>query len=100
MRDFQFAATRLALVRDRMERGLDGHGKQLEISLREESELLEAMTQSRFLFAGRDPQMPQALWDGQEYQVLFPDGVARRVPAPPEPVVPLPIQLSPVAHPY
>ncbi len=100
MRDFQFAATRLALVRDRMDRGVDDHGPQLEASLREERELLDSMTRARNLFAGRDPQMPPALWDGQEYQLTFPDGVARRVPAPPEPVVPLPIQLSPMAHPY
>ncbi|GIH10262.1 hypothetical protein Rhe02_83290 [Rhizocola hellebori] len=100
MRDFQFAATRLALVRDRMDRGLDDHGPQLETSLAEERELLDSMTRSRQVFAGQDPQMPSARWDGQGYTMAFPDGVARRVPAPPEPVVPLPIQLSPMAHPY
>jgi hypothetical protein len=83
-----------------MDRGLDEHGPQLETSLAQERDLLESMTRSRYLFAGRDPQMPPALWDGQEYQVVFPDGVSRRVPAPVEPVVPLPIPLSPVAHPY
>jgi RsiW-degrading membrane proteinase PrsW (M82 family) len=96
MKDFQFAATRLALVRDSAQRGLDAP----EQTHDEEHSLLRAMLNARYFFAGRDPQMPQAKWDGQSYEMIFPDGVARRVVAPPEPVVPLPIPLLPAAPRY
>ncbi|GHJ46340.1 protease PrsW [Catellatospora sp. TT07R-123] len=91
MRDFQFAATRLALVRDGMIRGLDRTDAQRAASAEEESQLLAQLFAARQVYAGRDPQMPPAHWDGSSYQVVFPDGVARPVPAPPEPVVPLPL---------
>lgn len=93
MKDFQFAATRLALVRDSAQRGLDSP----EHTRDEEHALLQAMLDARYFFAGRDPQMPQAQWDGQSYEMIFPDGVRRKVNAPVEPVVPLPIPLLPPA---
>ncbi len=89
MRDFQFAATKLALVRDGLNRGLQI--QQLQQLQDEELELLHRMAQARQVYTGRDPQMPNAQWDGQQYQIVFPDNVTRRVPAPPEPVVPLPV---------
>ncbi|MBX6722608.1 MAG: PrsW family intramembrane metalloprotease, partial [Dactylosporangium sp.] len=51
------------------------------------------------VFTGRDPQVPRARWDGREYRVTFPDGVQRSVPAPPEPVVPIPVPLAPPGTP-
>ncbi|MDI1465799.1 PrsW family intramembrane metalloprotease [Catellatospora sp. KI3] len=95
MRDFQFAATRLALVRDGMNRGLDTTEAQRAESAAEEAQLLSRLAAARQVYAGRDPQMPPAHWDGSSYQVVFPDGVARPVPAPAEPVVPLPMLLPP-----
>ncbi|MBV1855400.1 PrsW family intramembrane metalloprotease [Catellatospora tritici] len=95
MRDFQFAATRLALVRDGMNRGLDTTLAQRDRSAAEESQQLSRLFAARQVYTGRDPQMPPAYWDGTAYQVVFPDGVARPVPAPPEPVVPLPMLLPP-----
>ncbi len=86
MRDFQFAATKLALVRDDINRGLQTHK-----SHDEELELLHQMAQARQVYAGRDPQMPKTVWDGHAYEIVFPDNVTRRVAAPPEPVVPLPV---------
>jgi hypothetical protein len=47
------------------------------------------------MFVGRDPQMPQAFWDGTSYHIAFPDGVTRNVAAPEEPVVPVPVRLPP-----
>lgn len=100
MKDFQFAATRLALVRDSFNRGLEPDLVQQAHSRAEEAGLLQTMSDARYFYAGRDPQMPPARWDGETYHLVFPDGVLRRVPAPPEPVVPLPIPLSPVVHHY
>lgn len=91
MASFQFAATRLALVRDSIDRGL--HPQLLGRYQEEEHDLLATMSQARVAFAGRDPQMPRTEWDGRAYQITFPDGVTREVSAPPEPVVPLPIPL-------
>lgn len=91
MKEFQFAATRLALVRDSLDRGLDTRPGRMEHTQQEELELLTAMSGARQVFVGRDPQMPRAFWDGRDYDIVFPDNATRRVPAPPEPVVPLPV---------
>lgn len=97
MRDFQHAATSLTLVRDSLDRGLDSEA-QREHGRQEEGDLLATITQARAVFTGRDPQMPAARWDGHGYDIAFPDGVTRRVAAPAEPVVPLPVPLSPMAQ--
>ncbi|WP_328462846.1 PrsW family glutamic-type intramembrane protease [Actinoplanes sp. NBC_00393] len=95
MRSFQFASTRLALLRDGMQRGLEQHPRELERARAEEHELLAAITGYRSVFAGRDPQTPPAWWDGQSYRITFPDGVVRSVAPPPEPVMPVPMRLAP-----
>ncbi|SCG53773.1 PrsW family intramembrane metalloprotease [Micromonospora inositola] len=102
MRGYQFAATRLALLRDGMRRGLDRKQADRERTAREERELLEAIAAYRSFFVGRDPQTPVGVWDGQRYHLRFPDGSQRAVPAPDEPVVPIPVVLTPPpppAHP-
>ncbi|BCB80226.1 hypothetical protein GCM10022251_06080 [Phytohabitans flavus] len=95
MRGYQFAATRLALLRDGMRRGLYTDPKEVGRALAEERQLLEAIAGYRQVFAGRDPQAPVARWDGARYQVTFPDGVARTIEAPDQPVVPIPVVLAP-----
>jgi RsiW-degrading membrane proteinase PrsW (M82 family) len=95
MREFQVAATRLALLRDGMQRGLDTKPDQVAQAVEEERRLVEAIAEYRRAFVGRDPQAPVALWDGARYHLTFPDGVRRTVDAPPEPVVPLPVVLAP-----
>ena len=94
MRAFQFAAMRLAL-QDRIDRGLDSTPEEMSRSAAEEQELLAEMAAHRQVFVGRDPQVPPARWDGQAYDIVFPDGSARRVPPPVEPVVPIPVLLPP-----
>ncbi|MBM0239959.1 PrsW family intramembrane metalloprotease, partial [Micromonospora sp. ATA32] len=95
MRGYQFATTRLALLRDGMRRGLDSRPADRERTLREERELLDAITAYRSFFVGRDPQAPAGVWDGQRYHLRFPDGSPRPVDAPDEPVVPIPVVLAP-----
>ncbi|PWU50878.1 PrsW family intramembrane metalloprotease, partial [Micromonospora globispora] len=95
MRGYQFAATRLALLRDGMRRGLDRKPVDRERTAREERELLEAIAAYRAFFVGRDPQTPLGVWDGQRYHLRFPDGSRRTVEAPDEPVVPIPVVLAP-----
>ena len=95
MRGFQFAATRLALLRDGMQRGLDRKPQDMQQASEDEMRLLDAIVGYRSVFAGRDPQMPRAFWDGRSYQIAFPDGVTRNVDAPDEPVVPVPVRLAP-----
>ncbi|MBX6355989.1 MAG: PrsW family intramembrane metalloprotease [Micromonosporaceae bacterium] len=95
MRDFQAAATRLALLRDGLQRGLDSKPGQLAQAVAEERRLIEAIAAYRRVFVGRDPQAPIALWDGSRYHLTFPDGVRRSVDAPAEPVVPLPVVMAP-----
>ncbi|GAB1694757.1 hypothetical protein KRM28CT15_65600 [Krasilnikovia sp. M28-CT-15] len=95
MREFQFAATQLALLRDGMQRGLDRKPEDVRHATDEERRLLTAITAYRSTFVGRDPQAPQAFWDGSGYRIAFPDGVTRAVPAPEEPVVPVPVRLAP-----
>jgi RsiW-degrading membrane proteinase PrsW (M82 family) len=95
MRGFQFAATQLAILRDGMQRGLDRKPDDFARSTAEEQRLLTAISGYRAVFVGRDPQMPRAFWDGNQYTVAFPDGVDRTVAAPAEPVMPLPVRLAP-----
>ncbi|WP_089297613.1 PrsW family intramembrane metalloprotease [Actinoplanes regularis] len=95
MSSFQFAATRLAILRDGMQRGLAGDPREMEKATVEERELLAAVTGYRAVFAGRDPQTPPAWWDGQMYRIAFPDGVVHTVAPPAEPVMPVPVRLPP-----
>ncbi|MGB2571078.1 PrsW family intramembrane metalloprotease [Micromonospora citrea] len=95
MRGYQFAATRLALLRDGMRRGLDRKAADRERTAREERELLDAISAYRSYFVGRDPQAPVGIWDGQRYHLRFPDGSQRAVDAPDSPVVPIPVVLAP-----
>jgi RsiW-degrading membrane proteinase PrsW (M82 family) len=92
---FQFAATRLALVRDGIVRGLNQTPDQVAQAKEEERALLDQITAARQVFVGRDPQTPPARWTGAAYELTFPDGQARTVSAPPEPVVPIPVLLPP-----
>jgi protease PrsW len=96
MREFQFAATRLALLRDGMQRGLD-NGPQ---SVEEERRLIDALAAYRREFVGRDPHVPAARWDGSRYHLTFPDGVLRTVDAPAEPVMPVPVVMPPYPYGY
>ncbi|MFI7577599.1 PrsW family glutamic-type intramembrane protease [Micromonospora sp. NPDC049497] len=95
MRGYQFAATRLALLRDGMRRGLDNRPADRERAAVEERELLDTISGYRAFFVGRDPQAPAGTWDGQRYHLRFPDGSQRTVEAPDEPVVPIPVVLAP-----
>nr|WP_277605840.1 PrsW family intramembrane metalloprotease [Glycomyces sp. L485] len=52
---------------------------------------LYRMNAAKGVYAGRDPQMPRAAWDGTRYHVTFPDGKVRAVEAPALPVMPLPV---------
>lgn len=94
---YQFDLTRLAILRDGMRRGLGVGSNEVNATIAEERRLLESIMAYRRVFIGRDPAAPQALWDGYQYQVAFPDGVVRTVPAPEQPVVPVPVRLAPVA---
>lgn len=94
MREFQYAATRLALLRDRIERGVDSTAEQRARSTTDEQELLAEISTLRQAYTGRDPVVPPARWDGRRYTIMFPDGVARTVAAPLEPVMPLPVPMS------
>jgi RsiW-degrading membrane proteinase PrsW (M82 family) len=100
MRGFQLAATRLALLRDRAERRAAAGSHTGPADLAEESNLLYLLSAYRGGYANADPLAPQAFWDGQRYQVRFPDGVTRVVDAPVEPVVPVPIVAPPPPMPY
>ncbi|HTJ32077.1 MAG TPA: PrsW family intramembrane metalloprotease [Dactylosporangium sp.] len=94
MRAFQFDATRLALLRDGLHRGLDKEPRRRMEALAEERQLLIALDAYRQVFVGRDPQSPRAVWDGARYHITFPDGVVRVLDAPPTPVVPVPVTLA------
>ncbi|MFB9238975.1 PrsW family intramembrane metalloprotease [Plantactinospora siamensis] len=95
MRDYQFSATKLALLRDGLRRGLDTRPAEIARSTEEERELLVRIAGLRSVFVGRDPQVPAAIWDGSRYHVTFPDGVRRTLEPPDEPVVPIPVVLTP-----
>jgi protease PrsW len=99
MREFQYAATRLALVRDGLRRGLDSSPADRDRALVEEQRLLGEIARHRQVFVGRDPQAPVALWDGGRYHITFPDGVRRTLEPPDVPVVPIPVVLMPVPPP-
>ncbi|MCU7727192.1 PrsW family intramembrane metalloprotease [Actinoplanes sp. KI2] len=93
MRDFQFAATQLALLRDGMQRGLHTTPKDQLKTSADEQRLLWDVHAYRQLFTAKDPTTPQAFWDGLNYHVIFPDGVPRTIAPPEDPVVPVPIRL-------
>ncbi|MFI5840445.1 PrsW family intramembrane metalloprotease [Catenuloplanes sp. NPDC051500] len=88
MKGFQFSATKLALLRDGIDRGLYAKIGSAQV---EEAALLAQISAERSVFVGRDPQTPQARWDGERYHITFPDGVSRPIEAPATPVVPIPI---------
>lgn len=95
MRGYQFSATRLALLRDGMLRGLDRKPADRARAVDEERRLLDNLAAYRRVFVGRDPQTPPAVWDGMRYHITFPDGQRRVLDAPDEPVVPIPVVLPP-----
>ena len=95
MRSFQAASTQLALLRDGMQRGLTQRPQDLSRAQFDEQRLLSEITGYRTMFNGRDPQAPPAFWNGEDYQIAFPDGVTRTVTAPDEPVVPVPVTFTP-----
>ncbi|MEV4759072.1 PrsW family intramembrane metalloprotease [Micromonospora sp. NPDC049559] len=95
MRGYQFSATRLALLRDGIRRGLDARPADLARAVEEERRLLQEIAAYRQVFVGKDPQAPVGVWDGTRYHLTFPDGVRRTVEAPDEPVVPIPVVLVP-----
>ncbi|MDP9814474.1 PrsW family intramembrane metalloprotease [Spirilliplanes yamanashiensis] len=97
MRNFQFSATQLTLLRDGMTRGLHDRPKDAARAEAEEHRLLTELAAYRAVYTGRDPQTPQAFWDGTAYRLTLPDGTAHETPAPPEPVVPVPVILAPPA---
>ena len=94
MRGYQYAATRLALLRDGVLRGLDTGPADLARVAAEERRLLETISALRQVFTGRDPQAPVGIWDGHRYHLDFPDGVRRSLDAPDDPVVPIPVVLT------
>jgi RsiW-degrading membrane proteinase PrsW (M82 family) len=98
MKGFQFAATQLALLRDGMQRGLNRTAVSMRRAELEEQRLLAAIVDYRSTFTGRDPQSPQAFWNGENYQIAFPDGSTRQVSPPAEPVVPVPIRFAAPAY--
>jgi RsiW-degrading membrane proteinase PrsW (M82 family) len=103
MKAYQVAATRLALLRDGLNRRLYTKPKDLERALAEERELLQTIDTQRRQFVGRDPLTPWAWWTGASYQIRFPDGVVRSVAPPPTPVLPLPytpVYAAPSGYPY
>jgi RsiW-degrading membrane proteinase PrsW (M82 family) len=94
MRRFQLAATRLAVLRDGVIRGLPAKPADRDRTAAEERALLAEIAAHREGFAGHDPQVPPARWDGRSYEIVFPDGSLRPVAAPDEPVVPVPVVLT------
>lgn len=99
MRAYQFEATRLALLRDGMRRGVGLAPDEVAETLAEERRLLAAIDAYRRVFTGRDPYAPRAVWDGERYHVNFPDGTVRALDAPEQPVVPVPVVLVPAGSP-
>lgn len=91
MRRFQLAATRLALLRDSIRRGLGTAPEDAARQAEEERQLLDEIAASRRELVGRDPLTPLARWDGATYDITFPDGATRQVSPPPEPVMPVPV---------
>lgn len=93
MRGYQVAATRLALLRDGLDRGMYRTPADLVAAVAEERRLLDEIDAYRRVFTGRDPYTPRAWWSAGSYQIQFPDGQVRPVLAPTTPVVPVPIPL-------
>lgn len=96
MRGYQFAATRLALLRDGLRRGMATRPDQVEAATAEERRLLEIIAWYRSVFA-RDPAAPPVRWDGTRYHVPLPDGRTIALHAPALPVAPVPVVLGPYA---
>ena len=94
MKSYQYAATRLALLRDGLNRGLYPGQSELETAVAEETRLLTEIDQYRRVFTGRDPLTPWAWWSAGSYQIRFPDGIVRPVAEPPSPVVPVPFPVA------
>ncbi len=94
MKSYQYAATRLALLRDGLNRGLYWQASDLASAVAEERRLLDEIDRYRKVFTGRDPLTPRAWWSAGIYHIHFPDGVTRPVGEPPVPVVPVPIPLA------
>jgi RsiW-degrading membrane proteinase PrsW (M82 family) len=94
MKSYQYAATRLALLRDGLNRGLYWNRPDFDSALAEERRLLDEIDRYRKVFTGRDPLTPRAWWSAGAYQIQFPDGVVRVVAEPPAPVVPVPVPLG------
>jgi hypothetical protein len=94
MKSYQYAATRLALLRDGLNRGLYWNRSDFGAALAEERRLLDEIDRYRKVFTGRDPLTPRAWWSADGYQIQFPDGVVRVVAEPPSPVVPVPVALG------
>jgi RsiW-degrading membrane proteinase PrsW (M82 family) len=94
MRAYQFDATRLALLRDGMRRGIGLAPSEVNETLSEERRLLGAIDAYRKVFVGRDPYAPRATWDGVSYHLELPDGHVQTVQAPAQPTVPVPVLLA------
>jgi RsiW-degrading membrane proteinase PrsW (M82 family) len=99
MRAYQFDATKLALLRDGMKRGVGLATDEVPETLAEERRLLNAISAYRRVFAGRDAYVPRGVWDGGHYHLTFPDGMVRTVDPPEQPVVPVPVILAPPGPP-
>ncbi|MBT8225801.1 MAG: PrsW family intramembrane metalloprotease [Dactylosporangium sp.] len=95
MRAYQFEATRLALLRDGVRRGVGMAPHEVQGTLGEERRLLTALAAYRQVFTGRDPHLPRAWWDGAHYHIAFPDGAVRALRASAHPVVPVPVTFVP-----
>ena len=93
MRAYQFAATRLALVRDGLNRGLYRRPADLDRAVTEERRLLEAVDAYRRVFVGRDPVAPR-----RAGTAALPDPVpgraVRAVAAPARRWLPVPVSLA------
>ncbi|GAB3226801.1 hypothetical protein GCM10027447_17410 [Glycomyces halotolerans] len=88
MKDFQHAASDLSEQLDLASIG--GKWDQNVINTG-----LHRIAAARNQYAGRDPDMPSATWDGTRYHVTFPDGKVRAVEPPAQPVMPLPVAAAP-----
>jgi len=88
MKDFQRAASDLAEQYDLASIGRPWDERRIEHAV-------HRMNAARAFYAGADPYMPAALWDGRQYHVTFPDGRMRAIEAPAQPVMPLPVAPPP-----
>ncbi|MDN3240757.1 PrsW family intramembrane metalloprotease [Glycomyces tritici] len=88
MKQFQRAASDLAEQYDLASIGRPWDDRRIEHAV-------HRMHAARAVYAGADPYMPRALWDGRQYHVTFPDGQMRPLEAPAQPVMPLPMPPPP-----